>query len=112
MHHRFASKYNFFVDMDESLCDRLLGRMSREIQRQSHSYIEVERVHSAMESSKLAPAKEWKIENVMITVGDQEIPMDLRSVRNNILYVDLLTLLLEGGYALAGCFAPTGQTDS
>ena len=56
---RFLDRYRFQLPLSETLCEPILGRIKREIDRKTHTLIAVDRVRSAKESSREAAGKRW-----------------------------------------------------
>ena len=102
---RFLERCRFSLPLQESLCEPLVGRIKREIDRKCHTLIPVDRCRSAKESSRDSAGKRLKVgASVSLhfdTAGSSKGP---RPVPTVLVYLHLLELLLVGGYAFVGNF--------
>ena len=102
---RFLERYRFSLSLNESLCEPIVGRVKREIDRKCHTLISVDRCRSARESARDSAGKHLKVgASVSLhfdTTGSSKGP---RTVPSVMVYLQLLELLLVGGYAFVGNF--------
>ena len=107
----FERAYDFSLNEHEVLWSHMLGRIRREIEKKTHSLIKVERCGCEREGGRNSAAKRlrWGSSDVTLSFSAEQ-PCKERDVESNFVYVSLLRILLEGGYAVAGCtFAPGSQ---
>ena len=102
---RFLERCRFSLPLQESLCEPLVVRIKREIDRKRHTLIPVDRCRSAKESSRDSAGKRLKVGACVSlhfdTAGSSKGP---RPVPTVLVYLHLLELLLVGGYAFVGNF--------
>ena len=101
---KFEQRYGYKPPLNEQLCDPLLGRIKREIDRKSHTLIPVDRVRTARESARVTRGSSVQLP------GDLELKLPGGSVRSNrevktvFQYLWLLEVLLIAGFVMVGNF--------
>ncbi|CAE7913330.1 unnamed protein product [Symbiodinium necroappetens] len=101
---RWKQRYNFSLPLSETLCEPLVGRIKREIERKTHTLISVERVRSAKETARSGVGKKLKMsEDVTVSIASVGVVKGPRSVPSVMVYLSLLEILLHG-YAYVGNF--------
>ena len=102
---KHSKRYGYELTFVELLCEPLLGRIKREIDRNLHSLIIIEKVRNAKENSRTAAGKRIKMPgDVTVTVGTAGLPKGPRTVYGTSIYVQLLEILFLGGYSVVGNF--------
>ena len=97
---KFAASYNFRLALEEQLCEPLIGRLNREIERKTNPLVPIERVRNARGSARTAAGKRPKVGSDMtLSLGGAGLHKGPRDVSYSFVYVALLEVLLVGGYA-------------
>ena len=100
---RFHTAYKYSLSEHELLWGHLLGRLRREIDRGNHTLIHVKRVGSQRESGRSEAAKKLRLgDAAVVTLAARQ--SFTREIPHTFVYLILLTILLEGGYAVVGNF--------
>ena len=102
MHEKFKKSYGYTLSLHSTLCDNLLGRIKREMDRKSHTFIPVTRVRSADEMCGVQRPKRIRVSDDVTLDMSGAIGQTDRKISNNHIFCDMLELLLIGGYALVG----------
>ena len=85
------------------LCEPLFARITREIQRRTHTVIPLDRVRAGTETSRHAVGKQINVSNhLSMRLGAAGVPMGSRDIPDNFVALHLVRLLFEGGYAVIG----------
>ena len=96
--------YHWRPNLKETLCESLMGRIKREIDRKSHSLIPIERVKTARETSKNLMARKVPVtEDLSIHINAStaaKLPPSVGTIHN---FLFLLEVLLMG-YVIVGNF--------
>ena len=110
MHDKFKRSYGYTLSLHSTLCDSLLGRIKREIERKSHTFIPVARVRSADEMCGVQRPKRIRVsEDVTLDMANSVGQIE-RKITNNHIFCDMLEILLIGGYVLAGNITRQGES--
>jgi len=105
---RFEQRYNYRPGLRDLLCEPLLGRLKREIDRKSHTLITIDRVRTAREASRSVSGKRLKVaETLHLEFSASGISKGPRDVDTSWLYVHLLEILLTG-HVMTGTFIDAG----
>ena len=109
LHASFEQAYAFSLNEHEVLWSHMLGRIRREIEKKTHSLIRLERCGSEREGGRSSAAKrlKWGSSDVTLSFAADQPSKD-RDINSNFVYVSLLRILMEGGYAVAGCTVVPG----
>ena len=109
---RFEEYYKFALTDGEILCESLLGRLKREIDRKQQALMKCENARSMRETARTAAGKRLRVAtDVTINIATKSGAKGPRAVSSNYIYIALLELVLIGGYALVGCFVPPGKSE-
>ena len=88
---RFEGYYHFHLCDNEILCDPLLGRLQREIDRKQQSLMKCENARSMRETARTASGKRLKMgTDITINIGTKGVAKGPRLVNTNYVYVALL----------------------
>ena len=107
----FSNYYHFSLSDNEMLCESLLGKIKRYIDRTSHELIKCEYVRTMREMARTSVGRKLRMGDLTVNVPNSAITKSARPVSSNYVYIFLLEVLLCGGFAVVGCFMPAGKTE-
>ena len=107
---RFVTKYSWRPSLRELLCEPLLGRMQRELDRKSFTVLSLDRIRTQRETSRTSAGKQLQVaQDVHLHFGSAGLPKAPREVGTNWLYVSLLEVLMLA-WSIIGCFQDNGSS--
>ena len=101
LHDKFARSYGYKLQFSDQLAESLLGRIKHEIDRKTHTLIQVDRVRSARDVSRPVKPKHVQLGgNIDLVVsGAGATRRDIRDVHD---YMRSLEMLLVSGHVVVG----------
>ena len=99
----FASAHRWTPRLSEMLCEPLFARITREIQRRTHTVIPLDRVRAGDETSRRAVGEQIAVStHLSMRLGAAGVTLGTRDITDNFVALHLVRLLFEGGYAVIG----------
>ena len=110
LYQTFASYYHFVLKPWNSLCDPLLARFKREIDRNHFTVCPVTRAKSQASFAKVFATQKVRVSDVLaMDIGQQRNVSAIVSTGHD--YINGLRLIMNG-FAVVGCFEVRGADSS